>query len=129
PKPKTKAHDPAPDDEATASESGDDAGGPAAGRDAPKPSPPKSPRPLPAREQAHSPPGSATASEDEAVPARPLPAKRGRGGIGKIGGAVRTRDEAAESVEGSEGGGGGVMKEEAKEEAKPERKVIPRPVK
>lgn len=123
PKPEPKAQAPPPDDEATASESDGDAGGPLADRNVPEPSLPKSPEPLPVREQARSPPGSATAFEDE-EPARPSPAKRGRGGLGKIGGAVRPRKETSESAEGSE-----EAKEKVKEEVKPERKVIARPVK
>lgn len=125
PKPKTQA--PPPDDEPTASESDGGTGGPAEEGDAPERPPPKSPEPLPVRGQARSPPGSATASEDEA-PARASSAKRGRGGIGRIGG-VRQRRGATEDAEGSEGGNGPGAKEDVKEEAKPERKVIARPVK
>lgn len=128
PKPARQTQAPLPDDEATVSESDGGAGDSAADGEAPEPSPPKSPEPLPVREQPRSPPGSATASEDDA-PARPSPAKRGRGGLGKIGGAVRPRKETSESAEGSEGGDGGGAKGEVKEEAKPERKVIARPVK
>ncbi|KAL2104534.1 hypothetical protein VUR80DRAFT_10380 [Thermomyces stellatus] len=108
---------PPPDDEETASESGESKG-PSSGDERAFP---RESTPLPVRER--SPTGSATASEDEA-PSRPSPAKRGRGGLGKIGGVMRPRREVSEEGEGSE-----EEKGPAKEEVKPERKVLARPVK
>ena len=117
-KPRPKAASPRPDDDdETASESGEDPT-----KSPPTKEPPKKPQLLPHREQPpRSPAGSATASEDdEAPPAHPSPAKRGRGGLGKIGGITRTKRADSEDA-GSE--------DVKVEEAKPERKVISKPVK
>ena len=149
-KPRTKVPPP-PEDEATASES-DEKEPPAKSelphREAPSPAgsatttedePParSSPakrgglgriggvaRPRQVSEDAEEAGGDATTSEDEA-PARPSPAKKG--GLGRIGGVARPRREASEVED--EGDDQGVKEKEEREEKKPERKVISRPVK
>ncbi|SPO02555.1 uncharacterized protein DNG_05228 [Cephalotrichum gorgonifer] len=136
-RPPPKAPVPPPDDdEATASES-DAAGAGSPTRDAPtRDLPPRRAEPLALRDAPRgSPPGSATASEDEA-PARPSPAKRGRGvGLGRIGGVGRPREvsrseDREDSIGSGSGGGGAGGDGGGEEKVKPvERKVLARPVK